>query len=176
LLFLGVLAAYVVRSPELWQYAKQRRSILKLICATGTWVIASDFYLGDSANGAVVHSMIGLCVASYILLIRMGGTEGRILLTPWLRHAGTISYGLYLIHQPISGLMHGLLLDGRPDIGSPLSLLVTILAMLVSFGIAWLSWFWLESPLIRFGHKWRYFSPPTILSSSQRGVEVSVFK
>src|SRR5262249_19675780 len=52
LLFLGVLAAYVVRSPGLWQHAIQRQSMLRLVCMIGPWVIAGDLYLGDSASGA----------------------------------------------------------------------------------------------------------------------------
>jgi peptidoglycan/LPS O-acetylase OafA/YrhL len=156
LLFLGVLAAYVVRSPELWRRVTHRRPMLRLVCIAGPWAIIGDAYLGDSASGAVLHLVTGICAASYILLMRMGGSEGRFLAAPWLGRVGAISYGLYLIHQPISGLIHGFLLDARPDIGSLPSLLVTILAILASVGVAWLSWVWIETPLIRFGRRWSY--------------------
>jgi peptidoglycan/LPS O-acetylase OafA/YrhL len=156
LLFFGVLAAYVARSPEIWRRAVHRQQMLRLVCVACPWVIVGDLCLGDSASGAVLQFAIGLCAASYILLIRMGSSEGRFLVAPWLRFVGAISYGLYLIHQPIAGLMHGFLLDARPDIGSLPSLVVTILAILVSVGVAWVSWVWIETPLIKFGRRWKY--------------------
>jgi peptidoglycan/LPS O-acetylase OafA/YrhL len=154
LLFLGVLAAYVVRSPELWRRVMHRRHMFRLICVAGPWIIIADLNLGD--GGAVLHFVTGLSAAIYILLIRMGSSEGRFLVAPWLQRVGAISYGLYLIHQPVNGLMHGFLLDARPDIGSLPSLIVTTLAIPVSVGIAWLSWVWIETPLIRFGRRWNY--------------------
>jgi peptidoglycan/LPS O-acetylase OafA/YrhL len=52
---------------------------------------------------------------------------------------GTISYGLYLIHQPVAGIMHGLILDARPDIPTSPQILVTFAALFVAIGLAWAS-------------------------------------
>ena len=49
---------------------------------------------------------------------------------------GTISYGLYLIHQPVAGVMHGLILDARPDIATVPQVIVTFAALFAVFDSA----------------------------------------
>ncbi len=73
-----------------------------------------------------------------------------------LRFLGRISYAFYLIHQPVAGLMHAVIFGVEPDIGTGAQLCVTIAAAAASIGIAHLSWVYVESPLIRLGHHWRY--------------------
>jgi peptidoglycan/LPS O-acetylase OafA/YrhL len=47
-------------------------------------------------------------------------------------------------------------LGGRPDVANPAQILVTLVALGLSLGIAALSRKFLERPLIEFGHRWRY--------------------
>jgi peptidoglycan/LPS O-acetylase OafA/YrhL len=101
-----------------------------------------------------------MCFACYILLITSGSGEGNFLRSGFLRFFGTISYALYLIHQPISGLLHGFFLGKSPDINSIPQILVSLLALAVSIFIAWISWRVFESRLVAFGHRWQYHSLP----------------
>ena len=87
----------------------------------------------------------------------MSGTaEGARFRSKALCRLGTISYGLYLVHQPVAGLLHGFVLGGRPDVVNPAQILVTLVALALSVAFAALSWRFLERPLIEFGHRWRY--------------------
>jgi peptidoglycan/LPS O-acetylase OafA/YrhL len=90
------------------------------------------------------------------LLTVSGAAEGARFRSKALCRFGTISYGLYLVHQPIAGLLHGFVLGARPDVGTPAQILVTLVALGLSFGVAALSWRFMERPLIQFGHRWRY--------------------
>jgi len=103
------------------------------------------------SNGYVTtwgHSLMAVGIAALMLAIINGAPEGRHFRSATLRWFGTISFGIYLVHQPISGLFHGLFLGGRPDIGSPAQVLVTCLAALTSVGLAQASWQWLEAPIL----------------------------
>ena len=77
----------------------------------------------------------------------------------WLRTLGTYSYGLYLIHVPIRNVIR-LVMErrgGLPELwGSqlPAQVVITVLGMAVSFGLAYASWHLFEKPVL--GLK-RYF-------------------
>ena len=100
--------------------------------------------------------VLGVGAASFILALVRGAPEGRRFRARTLGFLGTVSYGLYLIHQPVAGLLHGLILGGRPDIGTTAELAVTMLALAASIALAWVSWRFLEAPFIRIGRRWRY--------------------
>ena len=60
------------------------------------------------------------------------------------------------MHMPVLGLMHGLLLGARPDIGTPVQLAVTALCVPVALGVAWASAKWIEEPMIAYGKTWKW--------------------
>jgi len=94
----------------------------------------------------------GLAIACFILALALGAPEGRGLLRqPVLLFFGQISYALYLFHQPINGLLHGVILDARPNLLSPEAVAVTVIATAVSVGAAYASWVLLEEPLLKLG-------------------------
>jgi peptidoglycan/LPS O-acetylase OafA/YrhL len=158
-LFLGVLAAYVYRKRELFEKLL-RRNVLQFAALAGAWG-ALFFAVVDRLYNTKLFDVLGYSLTAFcfaaVLLMAVGGLpvrrrfEGQA-----LRTLGQISYGLYLIHQPILGLLHGALRNALPDDGSAAGLGVTVLALLVSLAIAWLSWTFFESRLVRFGHRWTY--------------------
>jgi peptidoglycan/LPS O-acetylase OafA/YrhL len=81
---------------------------------------------------------------------------------PWLcrnslvRGLGTVSYGIYLLHEPVSGLCHGLLRGAPPAITDLRSAMVTLLALSLTLVLAKLSFVYFEKPIIDFGHRYRY--------------------
>jgi peptidoglycan/LPS O-acetylase OafA/YrhL len=158
LLLSGVLGSWLLRTG--WANARNHDLVLRslpLICIVALIpIVAIDASTGSQWSKVFAPLLIGIGAASYILATTRGAPEGRHLRAPWLVFLGAISYGLYLIHQPIVGLLHGLILDGRPDIATPAQLAVTLLALTVSVGVAWLSWRTMEAPLVRFGRRWSY--------------------
>ena len=160
-LFLGVLGAYALRTPKYWNWlTRDNRFNLKLITLTavaGLPVLA----LCESLTGFDFFDLLGwtnsaICFTGLILLIVDGSPEGRRFRYPFFCFLGTISYCLYLIHQPISGILHGLILGSKPDSGTPAQLAVSFLSFGVSIGVATLSWRYFEKPFLGLGQRWRY--------------------
>lgn len=75
------------------------------------------------------------------------GRLGRLLDHPAVQHAGRLSYGLYLFHTPVP-LLLGWVLPWlwHPALDGPLQVVRLAVFGLVSWGMAWLCWRWLEGP------------------------------
>jgi peptidoglycan/LPS O-acetylase OafA/YrhL len=161
LLFFGVFGAYAVRDkPILEQLLTNNFSLVKRIIVAGLLALPI-FALLDRFTGLLTFDLfgnlaIGVTCIGFILLITNGSREAARFQSRTLRFFGQISYGLYLIHQPVAGVLHGLILGGYPDIGNVAELAVTIAAFAISVAIASASWRYLEQPLIRIGHRWAY--------------------
>ena len=64
----------------------------------------------------------------------------------WL---GLISYGLYMYHQSVNGLVHGLLFGTEPRIASWQQALAALLVMSIAISLAALSFYFVETPIRR---------------------------
>lgn len=167
MLFMGVAAAMIRRNPALWAKATDKDGrILKILVLACGWALVLAMLVGPyvSPNVSVLHTVglpfFGVCFSSYLLLSISKEEEGRTMRNPVLRFFGGISYGLYLFHQPIALILHTLLLGSQPGIGPPMKWLVTLLSLGVSVGVAWLSFTFFETPLVKFGHRWKYGASP----------------
>ncbi len=165
MLFMGVVAAMVRRNPELWARATDREGrLLKILVLCGGWILVPialfSRYAGHSWMHIIGLPVVSVCFSAYLLLVISRESEGRTMRRPTLRFFGGISYGLYLIHQPIALILHGFLLDKPPDIGTGAQWLVTLLATAVSIGLAWVSFKFFETPFVKLGHRWRYDAAP----------------
>jgi peptidoglycan/LPS O-acetylase OafA/YrhL len=92
-----------------------------------------------------------------ISLLDKQSVMARAMRLGFLGHIGQLSYCIYLIHLPILAIAHAVLLGSpvhRIDTFSGIG--VTILAAGITFTAASLSWAFLESPLIRRGHQYKY--------------------
>jgi peptidoglycan/LPS O-acetylase OafA/YrhL len=161
LLFVGVLGAYAQRIPAWWARLNDNdRRLLKIAVFAGLTAVlllaTGDALLGVRSFDVMGRLALATALTGLVLLLVAGSPEGARFRSPVLRLFGQISYGLYLIHQPVAGILHGAILSSRPDIGTLPQIAVTIGAFAVSVGIAYLSWTFFESPLIRLGHHWRY--------------------
>jgi peptidoglycan/LPS O-acetylase OafA/YrhL len=166
LLFLGVLGAYARRVPARWSrlIADDRRQLKSVIFA-GLAAVPL-LAVGDNARGwtsfdVVGRLALGAALTGLVLLLVSGSAEGARFRSPVLGFFGRISYGLYLIHQPVAGILYGLVFGGVPDIATLPQAGVTLGALAVSIGLAHLSWVFFENPLIRLGRNWRYRTAPT---------------
>jgi peptidoglycan/LPS O-acetylase OafA/YrhL len=158
LLLCGVLAAHVAQSSSLRRpRADDLVRAVPLLCAMALLLLLLvQPLISIDMLKLFGPTLIGIGTASFILAIVRGAPEGARFRSATLRFFGTISYALYLFHQPVAGLMHGLILDASPDIGSIPELAVTFCAFAVSVGLAWLSWRLMEGPLLRLGRRLRY--------------------
>jgi peptidoglycan/LPS O-acetylase OafA/YrhL len=123
-------------------------------------VIISILWLGNCKlsnpfMGTVGYTVIAICFAC---LIRMATNKERflskVLMLPFLRFSGKISYGLYIFHWPILLLLGTRLTNfgiANINLSSELiGLLSAIIVVPVSFGVSYLSFRYYESYFMRF--------------------------
>jgi peptidoglycan/LPS O-acetylase OafA/YrhL len=141
----GVVLALLCRSFDLTPHLQFLR-ITALISLAALLLLR---YFGGANLFAVWEGAIAsIGIACFIASILHGAPEAARYRSRALQYFGQISYCLYLVHQPVAGLLHGLLLNSVPDIGGMRGVAVTVLSLLVSIGIAALSWKWFEAPIL----------------------------
>jgi len=160
-LFWGAIAAIIWRDEKLKSYVlKDNGKRLKAVLVAAIWIVPvmlfSKKFTDVPLRMSVGLTVIGLGSASYILLVVSKGVSGRLLLTKPLRFFGSISYGMYLVHQPVLVMLHGFVLGTRPDVQTMPQILLTLTAIPISVGIAWVSWTFFESKIVRYGHRFKY--------------------
>ena len=105
--------------------------------------------------GAMQQTLLAVAFAGMISATLGGfrGSRRRVLDHPAVQHVGRLSYGLYLFHTPVP-LLLGWVLPWlwHPACEGPvlMGVRITVFA-LVSWGMAWLCWRWLEGP-----DRWRF--------------------
>ncbi len=155
-LFLGGLAAGVVRNHRAMQYLTEdkwilRGSFLGLMIPVGVIVAQGRAQIGNHALFASFFTVLVM-----LAVFESGGSSVFILRTPILRFFGLISYGLYLFHQPVAGILHGIILDDRPTLNGGAAWIVTLLSFGMSVFLATTSYFLFERYFLRLGRSRSY--------------------
>src|SRR5262249_45208428 len=140
LLLGGVLIARLRQEIDLSRYLGALRVIPLVAFAL---LFCAMAYSTDRFFVIFSPALTSIARGAYILAIVTGAPEAARFRSPVLRYLGRISYALYLVHQPVAGVLHGLLLDAEPDIGGVAPLAVTLLSIAVSIGLAAASWQWI---------------------------------
>ena len=92
-----------------------------------------------------------------LLLVVLSQTQvwiAGVLRWKMLRSIGTISYCAYVLRDTFNYLAHQILLHALPEVYDAKGASVTLLVLTV--GVASLSWRYFEKPLIRRGHSYSY--------------------
>jgi peptidoglycan/LPS O-acetylase OafA/YrhL len=85
-----------------------------------------------------------------------GAPEARRFHSPLLRFFGRISYSTYLMHLPILGLMHGLILGATPDAATLPQVAVSVLALPITVLAGWVLTKLVEEPITAYGRSWKW--------------------
>lgn len=149
MLLAGVLAAIAQQRLNLANHIRSLR-IAALACII---LLLAITVFSTEAGSVVAPTLLGAGTACFILAIVHGAPEAQRFTGPKLRALGAISYALYLVHQPVNGLLHGLVLGARPDVGSLEGISLTFLAVAVSLGLAGISRIVLEAPLLAWARR-----------------------
>jgi peptidoglycan/LPS O-acetylase OafA/YrhL len=161
-LAIGMLAAIAWKTDEIRaSLIAQKNSIYKALIffACGLPVLLK-FFPGVTNHFTAVagYSWLALFYVTLMLAILAdpNGKLGSAMRSKWLMRLGGISYCVYLIHFPVNGILHSVLLGSRPSIAGLSGVSVTLLAAAVTVGLALLSWEYFEGPLLRLGHRYKY--------------------
>jgi peptidoglycan/LPS O-acetylase OafA/YrhL len=161
-LAIGMLAALAWKSGDIRSFLSRQKTpiygaLLFFFC--GFLILLKYFPGTDNHLTAIAgFSWLALFYVTLLLsvLVNPNGILGRGMRSKWLMRLGVLSYCLYVVHVPINGILHAVLLGNRPSISTLPSAGVTLLATMVSLGIATLSWKYFEGPMVRRGHRYSY--------------------
>ena len=94
-----------------------------------------------------------------LILTVLADSEGKVAgLMRWsfLREMGRLSYCIYLIHLSILAGCFAFFLHSYPTMDTVGSFGTLVIAALVTYVLAWVSWRFLEHPMLRRGHAFNY--------------------
>jgi peptidoglycan/LPS O-acetylase OafA/YrhL len=151
-LMVGACLALGFRSQAFMAWAKDQQynlSAVLLIMLLG--VGAMSYRPAEVA--ALRHAWLALTYAILITLSCLGNRNfwGGLLEKPLLMWFGTLSYGIYMYHQAISGLLHGIIRGTEPKIDNLSGAGITCLALIVTLCVAAASYRWIELPILSWG-------------------------
>jgi peptidoglycan/LPS O-acetylase OafA/YrhL len=148
----GILVAVLLRDARFLRLATRNPKTSNSI-AIGLMVVAPLFsslpelpFRDRIAFGISLNSLAATGGILFLQLNR-GSILSRVLSRPWLVASGRLSYFLYLMHVPIMMYVTSAGLPGLTPL--PVALCITLVC-------AWLSWRFLESPLIDIGKNFPY--------------------
>ncbi len=161
-LLLGVLVAYVVRQDGAVQYLTNHIAwlygifVLLGVGMLGVSIIprASSWFFLYSLG----FSQIALLYTCFLLLalVEQRGPIASFTRNRFLRNLGLVAYGVYLFHQAINGLVHGLVLNQSPQFKTELDFFVTLIALSITILLALASWNLFEKKMVTLGHAVHY--------------------
>ena len=160
-MFLGMIGAIVLASSRIdWQrfdLALRTAPIAILVAVMGLKAIEGQ---GGSDGGTLFHligaPLVAVGCTLYLMSIVRGAPEAQRMQSLHLRSLGQLSFGIYLLHMPVLGLMHGMLLGAMPDMATLEQSVVTLAAMPVTLLAAWIVNRTIEQPMIAVGRRWSF--------------------
>jgi len=160
-LFLGVLAAWMVRSPVVLERMRRQPAIFPIVATASACSMIGLFLTGwiglEPGMFIAGYSIAALFFACIVLLAyRHPSTFAAFPGAALLRRMGLWCFSIYLFHQPILGMAHGLLFGRPPHVGTLAEAGVTLASLAASLVLAGLLWRFVERPLISIGHRFRY--------------------
>jgi peptidoglycan/LPS O-acetylase OafA/YrhL len=161
-LICGMLGAVAVQSALNWERIIPFVRTIPCVAIMGVAAIAVVTNGNMTAFCIVNPSLIAVGGSAYILCVVLGALNGINYSSKTLRFLGNNGLCIYLIHLPVLGLMHGLILGGVPDIATPAQWLVTIASLAVTVVLSRGLTKWVEEPLSAYGRTWRWSAPRNI--------------
>ena len=164
-LAIGVLLACVLRDAQwrsrLLRCAKLAYAVFPLFLIGGGYIVLAHLSQYSSAMSLWGFSFLGIFFVSLLALavVHPQGSWAWFCRWPFLAQLGRVSYCVYVIHETVNLLVHLLTRGAVPAFNSVPSIAVTLLAAVLTFAIAQLSWKFFEYPLLRKGYGFKYTPP-----------------
>ncbi|MCD4762013.1 acyltransferase family protein [bacterium] len=157
-LLIGGLIALLVRDDAFVSFLKKNKKGFVLLLGTflcGSIVLVfKNHQIGNSLN----HFWLALLYGMFILypFVFEKGRINNFFKSKTLYWLGSRSYAIFLLHQIVSGLMHGLFANGKPLMYSLYTAGLTLAAFAITLVLAELSFRFLERPILKYGRSMKY--------------------
>jgi peptidoglycan/LPS O-acetylase OafA/YrhL len=161
-LAVGMIAALLWSNPKSRAWLEKHSAILYGLFAVlfagvaYLWRWHSDPLLPLTQTAG--YTWLALFFGAGILLVlsRRTALLSALMRLGFLREIGGVSYCIYIIHLAVFLFFHQILLHALPVVTDGRAAAVTSLAAIATYGIAKLSWKFLEQPLLRRSHTFQY--------------------
>jgi len=177
-LLFGVAVALIVRDKKALAIAVRCRRLLDVLALLILYSIVTNwvFPLWPGPSGEIYplkQSLLALMWA--IVILRIFTFENSLFNSIWrgriLGKIGLVSYALYMYHQSINGLVHGLLFGKEPTIESPTQALAAVGVLVIAGALATISYIKFERPIrswaATLASRLRYHKEATELASAR---------
>jgi len=175
-LMCGVLVACLIRNERALKTAMRHRraidvalvGLLGMVLGQLTIRFATRFdpnsFISVGLNW-FVWTLVSFVFALALLRIflHQGGRINAILRSRVLVGAGLISYGVYMYHEPINGLLQGFILGQQPRFATWADAGVAALAVCVVLVVSGASYIFVENPIRRWAARRASYREPTLL-------------
>lgn len=161
-LAVGVLAALVWTSPRSRAWLQEHSIVLygaiAILFAGVAYLWRSNSDPLQSLTQIAGYSWLALFYAAILLLVlsRRSSVVAAVMRIGFLREMGGVSYCIYLVHESVFLFCNQIILHTHPLVTDAKAAGVTLIAAFVTYAIAKVSWRFLEQPLLRRGHQFRY--------------------
>jgi peptidoglycan/LPS O-acetylase OafA/YrhL len=156
-LLLGALLAAVIIDRE-W-LERQRPRFVRAFGLVGLAALPTLFLPVAGTTWARVASATWLARLNLLyacgvglIVLHVGHPVLKPLRARWLQGVGRMSYGLYLYHPPVFLVVA--VIAYKLNVHRPVT--VDIVKLAITFGVAWLSWHYIEQPIIRLKGRFHY--------------------
>jgi peptidoglycan/LPS O-acetylase OafA/YrhL len=146
---IGVLAAWLVRQTEALAFLNRQIHLMYLVLLGS---LIASLSIGDFRfHYSAVALFYGVLIL--IVVVHPHSFLAALFRIRSLRAIGLISYGVYMYHQPIIGMIFAIARSGAPVLGAFSDLLLVIGAFVLTISIATLSYRLMEMRVIELGHR-----------------------
>lgn len=162
-LMLGVLLAWFLRRGRGLSWARTHRphlyGILAVLLVGAAWMSAVREL--PVALYPYRYSWLALLYGSLLVLAvtEERGPVAALTRLRALRWLGGLAYGIYVFHLPVQHALHWLIRNQVPHLHAPADFAVTLAALVVTLGVAELSWRRFEKPILEIGKSVSYGEP-----------------
>ena len=163
----GLAAALMTRDVKLWEVVCQRRKWVYLALG-GTLLgvvglLLSGFTPFTKSLFGLEYSLLALLYFLLLLSTLLNGRLEAVFSMRPLRHLGIIAYGLYLLHFPCISAVQALVILVYAGPSGWAKLGISFSGLVLATLLATMSWEYMEKPLIKRGHGYRYSDEPWAL-------------
>jgi peptidoglycan/LPS O-acetylase OafA/YrhL len=161
-LAMGMLVAILWRKPQSHRWLQYNpAAIYLLVGAFLAGAVLLEAY--SPSHHSIAMQSVGFSwlaiffgLILILTLVSPRGPVASLARMSWLHEFGRVSYCLYIIHQAVNLFCHAILQPTPDSVAGWKVLAVPTVAMVLSYGIARLSWTFLEQPLLHRGHTFKY--------------------